>query len=72
MASYKDYMLFDKLPHTWCAGCGDGIVLQSIAAVFADMGLDKHDICLVSGIGCFGRVDDYLDINCMHVTHGRR
>ena len=71
MASYKDYMLFDKLPHTWCAGCGDGIVLQSIAAVFAEMGLDKHDICLVSGIGCFGRVDDYLDINCMHVTHGR-
>ena len=39
MASYKDYMLFDKLPHTWCAGCGDGIVLQSIAAVFADMEL---------------------------------
>ena len=71
MASYKDYMLFDKLPHTWCAGCGDGIVLQSIASVFADMELDKHDICLVSGIGCFGRVDDYLDINCMHVTHGR-
>ena len=71
MKTYKDYMLFDKLPHTWCAGCGDGIVLQSIAAVFADMELDKHDICLVSGIGCFGRVDDYLDINCMHVTHGR-
>lgn len=71
MVTYKDYMLFDKLPHTWCAGCDDGIVLQSIAAVFAEMELDKHDICLVSGIGCFGRVDDYLDINCMHVTHGR-
>lgn len=71
MATYKDYMLFDKLPHTWCAGCGDGIILRSIAAVFAEMGLDKHDITLVSGIGCFGRVDDYLDINCMHVTHGR-
>jgi len=71
MATYKDYMLFNKLPHTWCAGCGDGIVLQSIAAVFAEMNLDKHDIALVSGIGCFGRVDDYLDINCMHVTHGR-
>ncbi len=71
MKSYKDYMLFDKLPHTWCAGCSHGIVLQSIAAVLADLGLDKHDIALVSGIGCFGRVDDYLDINCMHVTHGR-
>lgn len=71
MATYQDYMLFDKLPHTWCAGCGDGIVLQSIAAVFAEMNLDRHEIALVSGIGCFGRVDDYLNINCMHVTHGR-
>lgn len=71
MATYQDYMLMDKLPHTWCAGCGHGIVLQSIAAAFAQQGWDKHDIALVSGIGCFGRVDDYLDVNCMHVTHGR-
>ena len=71
MATYKDYMLFDKLPQTWCAGCGEGIALQSIAAVLASTGYDKHDIALVSGIGCFGRVDDYLDLNCMHVTHGR-
>ena len=60
MATYKDYMLFDKLPHTWCAGCGHGIVLQSIAACLAEQGWDKHDIALVSGIGCFGRVADYL------------
>lgn len=71
MKSYKDYMLFDKLPQTWCAGCSHGIVLQSIAAVMAELEVDKHDMALVSGIGCFGRVDDYLDINCMHVTHGR-
>lgn len=71
MSNYKDYMLFYKLPHTWCAGCGDGIVLQSIAAVLSEMGLDKHQVALASGIGCFGRVDDYLDLNCMHVTHGR-
>ena len=71
MATYKDYMLFDKLPHTWCAGCGHGIILQAIADTFASLNLDKHKIALVSGIGCFGRVDDYLDVNCMHVTHGR-
>lgn len=71
MANYKNYMLFDKLPHTWCAGCGHGIILQAIADALAIQELDKHDIALVSGIGCFGRVDDYLDINCMHVTHGR-
>lgn len=71
MANYKDYMLFDKLPHTWCAGCGHGVILQAIADALAMQQLDKHDVALVSGIGCFGRVDDYLDINCMHVTHGR-
>lgn len=71
MATYKDYMLMDKLPHTWCAGCGHGIVLQAIADSFAAMALSKNEIALVSGIGCFGRVDDYLDINCVHVTHGR-
>jgi 2-oxoglutarate ferredoxin oxidoreductase subunit beta len=71
MINYKDYMLFSKLPQTWCAGCSHGIVLQAIASVFAELQLDKHNIALVSGIGCFGRVDDYLDINCMHVTHGR-
>lgn len=71
MPNYKDYMLFDKLPHTWCSGCGHGIILQAIADSLAMQELDKHNIALVSGIGCFGRVDDYLDINCMHVTHGR-
>lgn len=71
MATYKDYMLMHKLPHTWCAGCGHGIILQAIADVFAELELPKQNIALVSGIGCFGRVDDYLDINCVHVTHGR-
>ncbi|MCD8223522.1 MAG: thiamine pyrophosphate-dependent enzyme [Clostridiales bacterium] len=71
MANYKDYMLFDKLPHTWCAGCRHGIILRAIAEALALQEIDKHKIALVSGIGCFGRVDDYLDINCMHVTHGR-
>ena len=71
MKTYKDYMLFDKLPHTWCAGCGHGIILQAIADSFAKQGLAKQDIAIVSGIGCFGRVDDFMDINCFHVTHGR-
>lgn len=26
----EDYLLEEKLPHFWCAGCGNGIVLGSI------------------------------------------
>ena len=71
MANYKDYILFDKLPHTWCSGCGHGVILRAIADIFAMQNMDKHKLAIVSGIGCFGRIDDYLDVNCMHVTHGR-
>ena len=39
MANYQDYMLFDKLPHTWCAGCGHGIILQAIAGALAQQEL---------------------------------
>ena len=71
MQSYKDYMLYSKLPHTWCAGCGHGVILHMLAEAFNSLELEKTQIALVSGIGCFGRVDDYLDVNCLHVTHGR-
>ena len=66
MANYKDYMLFDKLPHTWCSGCGHGIILQAIADALAMQELDKHNIALVSGIGCFGRwMTIWTSIVCM-------
>lgn len=26
----NDYLLEEKLPHFWCAGCGNGIVLGAI------------------------------------------
>ena len=42
MANYKDYMIFDKLPHTWCAGCGHGIILQAIADALAHKPLQHH------------------------------
>ena len=26
----QDFLLEEKLPHFWCAGCGNGIVLHAI------------------------------------------
>lgn len=68
---YKDYLRTDKLPHTWCAGCGDGIVLQSIARAFAELELDKRNTVVVTGIGCWGKSDTYISTNIFHGTHGR-
>ena len=75
MANYsnliKKYMRGDKLPHIWCSGCGHGILMRNVAQAVDNLGLDKDNICLVSGIGCSSRAAGYLDFNTLHTTHGR-
>jgi 2-oxoglutarate ferredoxin oxidoreductase subunit beta len=55
----------------WCAGCGNGIVLGAIIRAVDDLGLDKNEVAMISGIGCSGRMPVYADFNTMHTTHGR-
>jgi 2-oxoglutarate ferredoxin oxidoreductase subunit beta len=60
-----------KFPGVWCAGCGIGIVMGALIRAIDDVGLDKNQVAVVSGIGCTGRMPVYLDFNTMHTTHGR-
>ncbi len=60
-----------KFPNVWCAGCGNGIVLSAIIRAIDDLGLDKNEVAMISGIGCGGRMPVYADLNTMHTTHGR-
>ena len=67
-----DYLRRDKkFPGVWCAGCGIGIVMGSLIRAIDDIGLDKNQIAVISGIGCTGRMPVYMDFNTMHTTHGR-
>ena len=61
----------DKLPHIWCPGCGHGIIMRSIAQAIENLGLDKDNVVIVSGIGCSSRAPGYMDFNTLHTTHGR-
>lgn len=67
----EDYIVEKSLPFFWCSGCGNGIILRTIAAAFAELKLNKKDVVVVTGIGCWGKADDYLNTNALHVTHGR-
>lgn len=67
----EKYFRKDKLPHIWCPGCGHGIVLHQIAKAIDSLGLDKDNVCVVSGIGCSSRGPGYLDFDTLHTTHGR-
>lgn len=67
----KKYFRAGKLPHIWCPGCGHGIILNAVVRAIDNLGLNKDDVCVVSGIGCSSRAPGYLDFNTLHTTHGR-
>ncbi len=66
-----NYFRQDKLPHIWCPGCGHGIIMADIVKAIDELGYDKDEVCVVSGIGCSSRAPGYMDFNTLHTTHGR-
>jgi len=64
-----------KLPTTWCPGCGNGIILgaflRACLRLIDNKELEMEDIVVVSGIGCSGRVTQFLKFSSIHSTHGR-
>ena len=69
--NYDEYLRTDKMPTLWCWGCGDGVILKSIIRAIDKLGWDMDDVCIVSGIGCSGRLSSYVNCNTVHTTHGR-
>lgn len=67
----NDYLLEEKMPLFWCAGCGNGIVLQSIMRNMDQRNYTKENTVVATGIGCWGKADDYFTTNTFHGTHGR-
>jgi len=68
---YGKFLRVEKMPTLWCWGCGDGVILKAIVRAIEQMGWDQDDVCVISGIGCSGRMSSYLDFNTIHTTHGR-
>ncbi|MCF7919116.1 MAG: 2-oxoacid:ferredoxin oxidoreductase subunit beta [Candidatus Cloacimonetes bacterium] len=60
-----------KFPHVWCPGCSDGIILGATIRAVAEIGWEKDDCAMVSGIGCSSRMPVYVDFNTAHTLHGR-
>ncbi len=55
----------------WCPGCGDYAILNSVQHVFAELGIPKERIVVVSGIGCASRFPYYIESYGFHTIHGR-
>ncbi len=68
--SWRDYLKWNQ-PTIWCAGCGYGIILRSMAQALSRLEIPKERAVVVTGIGCFGKADDYVETHALHGTHGR-
>ena len=68
---FKDYIRQRFFPHIWCPGCGHGIVLSSLLRAVHELGLNKNEIVMTSGIGCSSRISGYVDFHSLHTIHGR-
>lgn len=69
--TYKDYIKWDRMPTSWCAGCSIGIVFKQLTFTLEKMKIPKKNLVVVSGIGCSGRAAGYFNTDSVHVTHGR-
>ena len=67
----KDYIRKRFFPHIWCPGCGHGTVLNGLLRAVDDLGLNRNEIVMVSGIGCSSRISGYVDFHTLHTIHGR-
>lgn len=65
------YLREERLPHIWCEGCGNGIILSSFVSALDDLSIDMNKLVVVSGIGCIGRIAGYIKCDSFHTTHGR-
>ena len=56
---------------TWCPGCGDFSVLKALKQALPEVGRNPEEVLCVTGIGCSGKLNSYLDSYGFHTIHGR-
>jgi 2-oxoglutarate ferredoxin oxidoreductase subunit beta len=65
------YLREAMIPHIWCSGCGNGVILNCFVQAVDDLQMNLDKLVVVSGIGCIGRAAGYTNVNSFHTTHGR-
>jgi len=60
--------------NTWCTGCGNFGILNAFKkalTAMVDEGKKLSDIVITCGIGCHGKIFDYLALSGIYGLHGR-
>lgn len=67
--------LISPAQNTWCPGCGNfsiqHMVKSAIAELSEEQGIPLENFVVLGGIGCHGKLADYLNLNSYYAIHGR-
>ncbi|MDD1658387.1 MAG: thiamine pyrophosphate-dependent enzyme [Methanomicrobiales archaeon] len=69
--TFRDWYRVDRLPTIYCAGCGNGTVINCALHAVDAMAWKQEETVFVSGIGCSSRAPGYIATDSLHTTHGR-
>jgi 2-oxoglutarate ferredoxin oxidoreductase subunit beta len=69
MVTLKDYA--PAMANQWCPGCGNFGILTSMRRALVALGLEPHQVLMVSGIGQAGKFPHYLQCHVLNELHGR-
>ncbi|MBA4416878.1 MAG: 2-oxoacid ferredoxin oxidoreductase [Syntrophus sp. (in: bacteria)] len=62
---------FEGLTPAWCPGCGNFAIKKAFKEAMVELGLEPHQITIVSGIGQSGKFPHYVRCNTFNGLHGR-
>lgn len=55
----------------WCPGCGNFGIITAIRRSLVNLELDPKDVVLIGGIGCSGKLPQWVVSYGFHALHGR-
>jgi 2-oxoglutarate/2-oxoacid ferredoxin oxidoreductase subunit beta len=55
----------------WCPGCGDFGITSALQMALAELGLEPHQVVVVSGVGNASKTPHFVNANGVHTLHGR-
>ncbi len=68
MVTVSDYV---GLKPAWCPGCGNFGILRALNKALVELGIEPHQVLLVSGIGQAGKLPHYTRGNVFNSLHDR-
>ncbi len=68
MATLDDY---SSPTPAWCPGCGNFSILKTFKEALVELGMEPHQLMVVSGIGQAAKLPHYLRCNFFNGLHGR-